>query len=94
MKRVVLAVLIGGAFVGVVEVLGYRGVATPVPFNLLIIGILAGAHAPDTGFNPEGDLHPWGLVSTSIMYAVNIAIYSLLAYLILWVIGSARRLQK
>lgn len=94
MKRVALAVLIGVVFVGVVTLLGSRHMMTPAPYDLLILGILVGAFAPDTGFNPEGDLHPWGPVSTSIMYAVNISIYSGLAYLILWVIASARKVEK
>jgi hypothetical protein len=40
---------------------------------LLILGIMAGAIAPDSGFNPK-DIHPWGLVSTLIVYAVNFAV--------------------
>jgi hypothetical protein len=59
-KRVLPVFFIGGAFVGVVEVLGHRGVGTPIPFWLMLPRILAGALAPDSGFNPEGDTHPWG----------------------------------
>jgi hypothetical protein len=39
------------------------------------------AIVPDSGFNPK-DIHPWGLVSTLIACAVDVAIYGGMAYLI------------
>jgi hypothetical protein len=86
--------IIGGAFVGIVEVLGHYHMATPVPFFLLLPGIAAGAFAPDSGFNFEGDLHPWGPVSTLIVYAVNITIDSGLAWLMFYLVRRHRRASK
>jgi len=93
-KRVLPVFFIGGAFVGVVEVPGHRGVGTPIPFWLMLPGILAGALAPDSGFNPEGDIHPWGPISTLINYAVNIVIYGGLTSFFLTVLGRLRRTSK
>jgi hypothetical protein len=58
--------------------------ATPIPFWLLLPGILTGACVPGSGFNPEGDTHPWDPLSVFVVYAVNIALYSGLAYLLLY----------
>jgi hypothetical protein len=88
------AFIIGGAFVGIVKVLGHYGMATPVPFLLLIAGIAAGAFVPDSGFSFEGDVHPWGPVSAFVFYAVNIAIYSGLAWLILYRVRRPSRASK
>jgi len=85
------ALFIGSSFVGMVMLLGHHNVATPIPLVVLSPGILAGALAPGSGFNPEGDIHPWGFFSTFIVYAVNIAIYGGLAYLLL---NLARWLRK
>ncbi|HVO96504.1 MAG TPA: hypothetical protein VMT15_00470 [Bryobacteraceae bacterium] len=51
---------------------------------------MAGAYAPDSGFSPEGDQGPWGPLSTFVVYTVNIAIYSVAAYAILWGVGAVR----
>lgn len=88
------AFIIGGAFVGIVEVLGDYHMATPVPFFLLLPGIAAGAFIPDSGFNPEGDVHPWGPVSKFVVYAVNIAIYSGLTWLVLFLVRWPFRASK
>jgi hypothetical protein len=48
------AFIIGGAFVGIVKVLGHYRMATPIPFFLLIAGIATGAFVPDSGFNLKG----------------------------------------
>jgi hypothetical protein len=93
-KRVLLALVIGGAFVCIVEMLGHSQIATPIPFWLLSPGILVGAFGPDSGFNPEGDVHPWGPVSTTIVYAVDIGIYGGLACFILYLVHRSRRVSK
>jgi len=82
---------VGSIFVGVVTVLGRSSMATPIPFLLLSPGILTGAFAPDSGFGPKGDTHPWGPISTVILYGVNMGLYSGLAYLI---IRAIRRFRK
>jgi hypothetical protein len=81
------AAILGGTFVALLELLGHHRMATPLPFWLLSPGILAGAFVPDSGFNPEGDIHPWGPVSTFVLYAVNVAIYTGLAYLVLYFVA-------
>jgi hypothetical protein len=86
-----VALVIGSSFVGIVMLLGHHSVATPIPFVVLSPGIFAGALVPGSGFNPEGDMHPWGPLSTFIVYAVNIAIYGGLIYLFL---SLASRLRK
>lgn len=94
MNRAWQAFIIGGAFVGIINLLAYYRMATPVPFFLLIAGLAAGAFIPDSGFNPEGDVHPWGPVSMFVVYAVNIATYSGLAWLILYLIRRPFRASK
>jgi hypothetical protein len=84
MTRAWTAIVLGSAFVGIVTVLGHEHFATPIPFWLLSPGILAGACVPGSGFSPEGDMHPWSPVSVFVVYAVNIALYSPLAYLLLY----------
>jgi hypothetical protein len=94
MKRTLAALFVGGAFVAAVELLGHHGVGTPIPFWVLAPGILAGAFAPDSGFNPEGDTHPWGGLSTFIVFAVNVGIYGGLVYVLLKLFGWPHRAQK
>jgi len=83
MTRSFAAFLLGAAFVGIVQVLGHFDQTAPVPYWLHLPGIAAGAFMPDSGFNPEGDTHPWGLISTFIVYVVDVAAYGGLAWLLL-----------
>lgn len=86
MKRLLVALLIGSVFVGLVSALGREQVATPVPFWLLLPGIVVGACAPDSHFDPEGNYQrQWGPISLVVLFAVNMAVYSGLAYLMLYV---------
>jgi len=78
-----LSLFIGGAFVGTLALLGHHDMATPVPFWLLLPGIVAGAFVPGADLNPEGDEHPWGALATIVVYAVNVACYGGLANLLL-----------
>jgi hypothetical protein len=94
MNRAFVSFVIGGVFVCAVQILGRLGFATPIPFVVLSPGIMAGAIAPDSGFNPEGDTHPWGPVSVVIVYAVNIGIYGGAAYLIFHFLRWPRRASK
>ncbi|MBV8136771.1 MAG: hypothetical protein JO121_14240 [Deltaproteobacteria bacterium] len=94
MNRAGLALILGAAFVGFIELLGHHSIATPLPFFLLSIGLVAGGLAPDSGFSPEGDTHPWGPLSTSLAYAVNIAIYSGIAYLVLTLVRRRLRASR
>lgn len=80
--RAWLSLLIGGAFVGALHLLGHHNMATPVPFWLLLPGLLAGAATPGSGFDLKDD-HPWSVPSTLVVYAVNVAIYGGLANLLL-----------
>jgi hypothetical protein len=84
MTRTWTAFVLGAALVGIVEALGHYKLATPIPFLLLSPGILAGACVPGSGFNPEGDTQPWSPLSIFVVYAVNIALHSGLAYLLLY----------
>ena len=68
------------AVVLAVKVLASLGAMTPIPFWMMLPGIMAGALCPDSGFNPEGDVHRWGVVSSAVVYVVNIALYWGLAY--------------
>ena len=76
------AFIIVGAFVGIAAVLGHYKMATPMPFWVLLPGIIAVAFIPGSGFDLK-DNHPLGPVFTLILYAVNVAIYGGLAYLML-----------
>ena len=49
MRLAVAALGIGGAVVGAIELLGRNQVADPVPFFLLLPGVLVGALTPDLG---------------------------------------------
>jgi hypothetical protein len=76
LKHLLIALAAGVLIVFGLNMLARHSLITPVPFFLLWPGIMAGALAPDSGYNPEGDIHPWGPVSTFIVHATNIAIYS------------------
>jgi hypothetical protein len=58
--------------------------ATPVPFWLLLPGIIAGAFMPGSRFNPEGDEHSRSPLSALAVYAVDVALYGGLANLPLY----------
>lgn len=88
-----VALACGIAFVCTTWIFNQFQMATKLTFLLLLPGILAGAIAPDSGFNPEGDTHPWGPISTFIVYAVNIVLYSIGSYLVLCFIYR-RRISK
>jgi hypothetical protein len=76
------ALILGGAFVGIVDVLGHYQMATPMPFWLLLPGLIAAACMEGSGFDFK-DNHPFGPVSELVLYAVNVVIYGGVAYLIL-----------
>ena len=94
MRRALVALIIGSVLVSLAFALGRHNLATPFPFWVLLPGILAGALVPGSGFNPEGDTHPWSLVSTFVVFAVNAGIYSALAYLALRLFGWRRKISK
>jgi hypothetical protein len=83
MTRTWTAFVLGAAFVGIIEALGHYNLATPIPFWLLLPGILAGAFVPGSGFSLKED-HPWSPLSVFVVYAVNISLHSGLAYLLLY----------
>jgi hypothetical protein len=93
-KRALAALIVGSVFVVAVLALGRHNLATPIPFWVLLPGILAGALVPGSGFNPEGDTHPWSPVSTFVVFAVNAGIYTGLAYLALSLFGWPRKISK
>ncbi len=78
-----ISLVVGALIVGVAEWLGHSRLFTPIPFLVLAPGLFAGALAPDSGYNPEGDIHPWGIFSQLIAYGVNLGVYTVLAYLVL-----------
>jgi hypothetical protein len=84
MTRAWTAIVLGGALVGIAKVLGQYDLATPIPFLLLLPGILTGASLPGSGFNLKDDTHPWSLLSVFVVYAVNIVLCSGSAYLLLY----------
>jgi hypothetical protein len=83
MSRTWTALLLGAALVGILEVLGHYDLVTPIPFWLLLPGLVAGASVPGSGFDLKTDT-PWSPVAVFVFYAVNIALYSGLAYLLLY----------
>jgi hypothetical protein len=83
MSRTWVVFVPGPALVGIAEVLGHHNLATPIPFWLLSPGILAGACVPGSGFHLLSDTDPWSALSVFVVYAVNIGLYSGLAYLLL-----------
>ncbi len=74
--------MLGGAFVGLVLLLGRLHFATPIPFLLLSPGLLAGVCVPGSGFNLKEDT-PWSPLALFVVFAVDISLYSGLAYLLL-----------
>jgi hypothetical protein len=84
MTRRWTAFVLGGALVGIAKVLAHFDLATPIPFWLLLPGILTGACVPGSGFDLKDDTHPWSPLSVFVFYAVNIALYSGLAYQLLY----------
>ena len=83
MTRAWTAIVLGGSLVGIAKVLAHYDLATPIPFWLLLPGILIGACVPGSGFNLKDDTH-WSPLSVFVFYTVNIALYSGLAYLLLY----------
>ena len=75
-----LAFFNGAALVGTLQLLGHHDMATPMPFWLLLPGLLAGASTPGSGFNLEDD-HPWSALSTLVIYAVREGTYSAISSL-------------
>ena len=73
--------VLGGAFVGIVIVLGHLHFATPIPALLLSPGFLIGWCVPDPSANFKEDIHSPLVVFVGC--AVNTALYSGLAYLLL-----------
>jgi len=49
---------------------------------------------PDSGYGPEGDMHPWGPMSVLLVYAVNFVLYSGLVYLGSWMRGRFRKTSR
>ena len=78
MKRVWCAVIIASAVVTVANVLARFSMATPIPFFLLMPGLIAGMSMPDAGAFKTND--PWGPLATVTAYATNIVIYTGVAY--------------
>jgi hypothetical protein len=76
MTRTWTAIVLGGALVGIAKVLAHYDLATPIPFWLLLPGILTGACVPGSGFNLKDDTH-WSPLSVFVFYAVNIALQRL-----------------
>ena len=81
MRLAVAAFGLGGGFVVAVELLGRNQLAAPMPFFLLLPGIMDGALAPNS----------WGRFSLWIVYGVSVGLYSGAAYLILRAIRRFRR---
>jgi hypothetical protein len=81
-RRLWLSLLIGGAFVGALGLLGYEHVATPLPFWLLSPGLVVGAVTPGSGFDLKED-HAWSSLSTMVVYVVNVVLYGGFASLLL-----------
>ncbi len=83
-RLAVAACGIGGGFVGVIELLGRNQLAAPIPFFLLLPGMMAALVAPSS----------WGRASLWIVYGVSVALYSGAAYFILrWLERRWRRLK-
>ena len=83
MTRTWTAFVLGGALVGIAKVLAHFDLATPIPFLLLSPGFLAGASVPGSGFILKED-NPWSPLAVFVLFAVNISLYSGLAYLLLY----------
>jgi hypothetical protein len=81
-RRLWLSLFIGGSFFGILNLLGYLNFATPVPFLLLLPGLIVGAATPGSGFELKDD-SPWSPLASLVFYTVDIAIYGSLAYLLL-----------
>ena len=80
MTRAWTAIVLGSAFFGIVMVLGHLQFATPIPALLLSPGFLIGWCIPDPSSNFKEDIHSPLVVFVGC--AVNIALYSGLAYLL------------
>jgi hypothetical protein len=92
-RQIWLSLVIGGSFVGLLQLLGHHNLATPLPFCLLLPGLLAGASTPGSGFDLKDD-HPWSVLSTLVVYLVDVALYGGLANLLLYRRGSINLSRK
>jgi hypothetical protein len=81
MTRAWTAIVLGSAFFGIVMVLGHLQLATPIPSLLLSPGFLIGWCVPDPSSNLKEGIHSPLVVFVGC--AVNTALYSGLAYLLL-----------
>jgi hypothetical protein len=84
MRRVILAVVSGGGLVLLIECLNHLRIATFETFILLLPGIFVACMSPDAACNPEGDLHPPGIVALILLRVINIVFYSGILYLASW----------
>ena len=81
MTRAWTAIVLGSAFFGIVMVLGHLQLATPIPSLLLSPGFLIGWCVPDPSSNLKEGIH--SPLTVFVSCAINIALYSGLAYLLL-----------
>jgi hypothetical protein len=88
-KRALLALLIGGVFVGIVTLLSLHPIEGPSPFWFVLPGIIAAEYFIVGRFDPEEGGHPVSPQYVIVYLAVNIAIYGGIAYLLL-LFGSSR----
>ena len=81
MKRVWCAFIIASAVVALANVLARFSMATPIPFFLLLPGLVVGMCMPDAGRFKTDD--PWGPLATVTAYATNLVIHTGAAYALL-----------
>jgi hypothetical protein len=89
-KRLLTALLIGGVFVCLLKLLSHFGIAARLALYLLMPGIYSANLLQSTSLNPEADLNTWGTFGQITAYSIDLIVYALLCYLVLFVIDRWR----
>jgi hypothetical protein len=82
-QRLLKSGVVSFAIVGSMVLLAVLKIGTPIPFLILLPGIIAGAPIPDSHFDPEGQAigvpgpGPW---SITVFWLVNITLYAVILY--------------
>src|ERR1700733_130161 len=80
-RRLLIALSFGAAFVLIVGVIGYRQIATPIPFWALLPGFSFAALMPGSNLDPEGS--PFTVATALWVFVGGTGFYGAIVYFFL-----------
>jgi hypothetical protein len=87
-RRLLIALSFGAAFVLIIGVIGYRQIATPIPFWMLLPGFAFAALVPGSELDPEGS--PFTVVTALWVFVGGTGFYGGIVYFFLRLIRVPR----